>query len=125
MAHYDITEQQVFDKALNLYSNALTRDPQNFPLATDVAMTFYGIQPRRTDAGLAAWTNALSLAHDEIEREGVYIHFARMKIAAERFDEARLHLNTITNDMYLDLKKRLTRNLEDRETISKNSTNPR
>jgi len=124
MEHYGINEQQVFDKALDLYSKALKKDPDNFPLATDVAMTYYGIQPRRTDAGLAAWTNALSLAHDEIEREGVYLHFARMKIAAERFDEARGHLNSITNEMYADLKKRLTRNLTDKETTVKKADEP-
>src|ERR1043166_2777441 len=44
---YGITEQQVFDKALQLYSDAMKLDPTNFPLATDVAETYYGIQPRR------------------------------------------------------------------------------
>ncbi|MEY2466028.1 MAG: hypothetical protein QOD03_549, partial [Verrucomicrobiota bacterium] len=74
---YHIDEQQVFDKALLLYSNAMRNDPTNFPLATDVAQTYYGIKPLRTNDALLSWTNALKLAHDEIEREGVYIHFAR------------------------------------------------
>ncbi len=119
---YGITEQQVFDKALDLYQKALKLDPTNFPLATDVAQTFYGIKPPRTEDALKAWTNALSIAHDEIEREGVYIHLARFKLNAGRFPEARKHLNAVTNEMYADLKKRVARTLQDREQQA-NGTN--
>jgi predicted negative regulator of RcsB-dependent stress response len=84
-------------------------------LASDVAQTYYGIKPPRTEEALKSWTNALAIAHDEIEREGVYIHLARIKLHADRFDEARSHLNAITNDMYLALKQRLTKNIEDLE----------
>ena len=119
---YGITEQQVFDKALDLYQKALKLDPTNFPLATDVAQTFYGIKPTRTEDALKAWTNALSIAHDEIEREGVYIHLARFKLNAGRFPEARKHLNAVTNEMYADLKKRVARTLQDREQQA-NGTN--
>ena len=113
MEHYNINEQQVFDKALELYAEAMKLEPADFPLATDVARTYYGIKPPRTEDALRSWTNALHLAHDEIEREGVYVHFARIKTHAGRFAEARAHLNTITNDMYADLKKTLTRALAD------------
>ncbi len=44
--------------------------PTNFPLASDVAQTYYGIKPLRLEDALKAWTNTLALAHDEIEREG-------------------------------------------------------
>src|SRR5207253_3940449 len=108
---YGINEQQVFDKALALYSNAMKFDPTNFPLASDVAQTYYGIKPDRTEDALKAWTNALSLAHDEVEREGVYLHFARVKLLAWRLQEVEAHLNSVTNAMYAELKKRLTRNL--------------
>ena len=122
MEFYNITEQQVFNKALELYSKALKLDPQNFPLATDVAQTYYGIQPMRTDDALKAWTNTLSIAHDEIEREGVYIHLARIKYLAGRITEARMHLNSVTNEMYAELKQRITRNLTEQENKLK-STN--
>jgi predicted negative regulator of RcsB-dependent stress response len=82
-------------------------------LASDVAQTYYGIKPPRTEEALKAWTNALSLAHDELEREGVYIHFARLKLHAGRFAEARAHLDSITNEYYASLKARLSRNIED------------
>lgn len=124
--YWNISEQQVFDKALELYSNSMRLDPTNFPLASDVAQTYYGIKPTRTDEALNAWTNALSLAHDEAEREGVYIHFARLKMHAERFAEAHAHINAVTNEMYNDIKARLVKNLNEQEAEAKtNSVNSR
>jgi tetratricopeptide (TPR) repeat protein len=116
---YGITEQQVFDKALELYSQALKLDPTNFPLASDVAQTYYGIKPTRTEDALKSWTNALHVAHDEVEREGVYLHLARIKLHAERFDEARAHLLAVTNEMYTQLKNRLQRNIDQQEKEAK------
>lgn len=124
MEHFKITEDQVFDKALELYAKALKLDPDNFPLATDLAQTYYGIRPLRADDALKAWTNTLKIAHDEIEREGVYLHFARIKVAAGRFDEARLNLNSVTNQMYADLKARLLKNLNTQENQAKETNNP-
>jgi len=112
MEFYQITEQKVFDKALDLYAKAFKLDPQNFNLATDLAQTHYAIRPTRTDDALRAWTNALAIAHDDIEREGVHIHLARFKCLAGRTNEARAHLNTVTNEMYAELKRRLLRKLD-------------
>jgi len=112
---YGITEGEVFAKAFGLYSNSMRLDPQNFPLASDVAQTYYGITPLRTDDALRAWTNAFSIAHDDVEREGVQLHFARIKLLSGRFDEARGHLNLVTNSMYADMKQRLTRNVGEKE----------
>jgi len=109
MEFYGINEQQVFDKALELYSKALKLDPTNFPLASDVAQTYYGIKPWRTEDALKAWTNTLAIAHDEIEREGVYLHLARFKLNAGMFAEAHAHLNGVTNEMYNKLAKILDR----------------
>ena len=122
--YYGINEQQVFDKALVLYSNAMRLDPTNFPLASDVAQTYYGIKPTRVEDALNAWTNALRLASDELEREGVYIHFARIKLHAGRFDEARAHLNAITNEHYAALKQRLTKNIVELEAAAKATNSP-
>lgn len=113
--YYGINEQQVFDKALDLYRKAMKLVPDNFPLATDYAQSYYGIKPLRTNDALIAWTNALHVAHNDIEREGVLTHLARVKIAAGRFDEARDHLNAVTNALYGDLKRRLERNLLEKE----------
>ena len=109
---YKINEQQVFDKALDLYRQAIKIEPTNFILATDYAESFYGTKPPRYEDGLVAWTNALAVARDDIEREGVNTHLARIKINLGRFDEARKHLNLVTNQMYTNLKETLTRKLE-------------
>ena len=118
--YYGLTnDQQVYDKALALYEKALRLDPQNFPYASEVAQTYYAIKPLRADEALRAWTNALSLAHDELEREGVYLHFARLKMVAGRFAEAWQHVSAVTNGNYTDLKVRLVKNLEAQEKEAK------
>jgi len=122
MSFYRITEPQVFDKALGLYQKAVRLDPDNLPFATDYAECYYGIRPLRTNDALAAWTNALQTAHNEAEREGIYIHLARVKIAAGRFDEVQAHLDAVTNSIYSGLRDRLERNLAERKSAA---TNPK
>jgi len=124
MECFNLNLAQVFAKAFELYSNAMRLDPDNFPLASDVAQTYYGIQPLRTEEALQAWTNALHIAHDEIEREGVYIHFARIKNMAGRFAEAHAELDSVTNDMYLELKHRIERNINEKESAAKTNAPP-
>src|SRR5262249_16655994 len=103
------------DKALNLYSNAMRLDPTNYALATDVAMTYYGIKPLRADDALHAWTNVLQLAPEQSERERVYLHLARIEMAAGRYAASHYHLNAVPNQMHDVLKQRLVRNLNERE----------
>lgn len=119
---YHINEQQVFDKSLALYRKAMQLDPDNFPLATDYAQSYYGIRPLRTNEALAVWTNALQIAHNDIEREGVYIHLARIKMLAGHYAEAQAQLDAVTNSKYADLKRVLERNLAERENPTANST---
>ena len=119
--YFNINEQQVFDKALELYAKALKLAPDDFPLASDIAQTYYGIKPLRTNDALLAWTNTLAIAHDEVEREGVHLHLARLKLNIGRFDEVREHLDAVTNEMYAELKKRLTRNLNQQEHPTTNT----
>jgi tetratricopeptide (TPR) repeat protein len=121
--YYGFTEEQVFNKALELYSKALELDPKDFPLATDVAQTYYGIRPFRADDALKAWTNTLAVAQSEVERESVYLHLARCNLIAGRFAEARTRLNLVTNETYSELKTRLTRNLNEQEKQAKQGTN--
>ena len=121
MEFYQIEEQQVFDKALALYRQAMKLEPANFVLASDYAQSYYGIKPIRSADAIAAWQAALKIASNVTEREGVYLHLARFNLNAGRFDEARQYLNSVTNDVYGDLKKRLMRNLERQEAAAKNA----
>ena len=70
---------------------------------------------KMTDDALKAWRKAYDLARDNIERQGVLLHFARFQINAGRFDEARKNLNSVTNDMFAGTKRNLTRKLEGKE----------
>ena len=112
---YGINEQQVFDKALALYLQAMKLAPDNFPLATDYAQSYYGIKPLRTNDALVAWTNTLAIARDEVEREGVYLHLARIKMSIGQFDESRAQLAAVTNAALADMRRRLERSLIDHE----------
>jgi tetratricopeptide (TPR) repeat protein len=122
--YYGINEDQVFAKSFQLYSNAMRLDPDNFDLALDVARGYYGIRPMRTEPALKAFTNALNIAHNEQDRENVYVNFARVEMLAGRFDEARAQLDTVTNPMYGDLKRRILRSIKDREAEAKASNSP-
>jgi tetratricopeptide (TPR) repeat protein len=118
---YGINEQQVFDKALGLYQQAMKLAPQNLVLAVDYAESYYGIKPLRTNDALVAWTNALTIAKDDNEREGVLLHLARVKTAAGFYDEAQAHLDAVTNAAFADLKNRLVRSLADHKNPPTNS----
>lgn len=118
---YHLDEPQIFDKSLALYQKAIQLDPTNFNLATDYAESYYGIKPLRTNDALVAWTNALRVARNDVEREGIYIHLARIKIAAGRFPEAQAQLNAVTNSFYDKLKSTLQRNLTEHEMAATNS----
>ena len=109
--YWQVSEQEVFDTALALYRKAMKLDPENFILATDYAECFYGIRPLRLQEGLAAWNQCLTIAHDEVEREGVCIHLARIQLALNHFDESRRALDAVTNKMYSVLKNKLAGNL--------------
>lgn len=113
MEYYSLTnEQHVFDKALALYRKAQDLAPNNFVLATDLAQTFYGIRPPRHAEALAAWQRALGLASDELERQGVRVHLARVQIQSGDFAAARAQLNQVTNANYEVVKGRLERLME-------------
>lgn len=118
--YYHATEQQIVDKTLGLYRKALALDPDNFVLCSDYAQSFYSITPPRWEEGLAAWTQALKIARDDAEREGVYIHLARINIKLARYNEARQSLAGVTNAMYAPLKNRLSKNIT--EAIKKSVT---
>jgi tetratricopeptide (TPR) repeat protein len=122
MEFYHLNEQQVFDKSLALYRQSMQLDPDNFPLATDYAESYYGIRPLRTNDALVAWTNTLQIAHDDVEREGVYLHLARIKMLAGRFAEARAQLDDVTNAMYATLKHTLENAITQRENEATNTS---
>ena len=122
--YFQIDEPKVFDLALELYRKALKLDPDNFALAQDLAQSYYGIKPLRAEDALAAWNYTLKVAKDNLQREGVYVHLARVQLNSGRFEDARRNLNLVTNDVYQVLKSRLTRNLAEKEQKAKGTNAP-
>jgi tetratricopeptide (TPR) repeat protein len=136
MEYYHCDEPAVFDRSLDLYRKAMALDPQDFVLASDYAMSFYGIKPpaslepeARIQAqdqlnrqAIAAWETALNIADDDIQREGVHVHLARIKVNAHRFAEAASHLDVVTNSVYSHIKSVITRNLEQRKAEAESAT---
>lgn len=112
--HYGITEEEVFNRALALYRKAIQLDPTNLVLATDYAQSFYGIKPLRAEDAIDAWRYALELASNDVERQGIYTHLARVELNSGRFEEAQKHLDLVTLPMYESLKARLIRNLKEK-----------
>jgi tetratricopeptide (TPR) repeat protein len=107
---YSINEQQVFDRALDLYQQAMKLDPTNLVMAVDYAQTYYGIRPMRTNEALAAWKHALTLCKNTDEEQGILLHLARVELNTGRWDESLVHLSGVTNTVMMDVKKRLERN---------------
>ena len=83
-----------------------------------------GRNPKGTKEALEAWEYAAKVANDNIEREGVYLHMARVELNSGLFNAARQHINTVTNQMYEVLKGRLARNLAEKEAKAKNGSSP-
>lgn len=119
--YWNISEKEVMDTALALYEKAMRLDPDNFILATDYAACYLGIRPPRSQEELAAWNRCLKIAHDEVEREGVYIHLARIQLSLNHFDESQRALDAVTNKMYSVLKNKLAANLK--ESLQRALTN--
>jgi tetratricopeptide (TPR) repeat protein len=118
---YHINEAQVFDKSLDLYRQGMKYAPQNFVLASDYAESYYGIKPLRTNDAIAAWTNAYAVAHTDLERQGVLIHLARIKIAAGMLEEGNKNLVAVTNEQYLGLRARLERVMAEQKNPTTNA----
>lgn len=121
-AFYGINEQQVFDKALGLYRKALELSPGSFPVASDLAQTYYGITPFRLADALAAWEEALKVAQTDVEKQSVYLHFARLEIRAGNFSTATNHLDRVVLPQYDVLKNRLLRSIEQRRARNSGET---
>ena len=128
--HYALADdQQVFRRALKLYRKARELNPSDYPLATDVAQLYYQLEPAPTtdttervaaeqklfDDALAAWRYAEKVARDDLEREGVYVHLARLCGTKGRFTEAREYLAQVKHPDYVAMKKRLAKSIDEKE----------
>lgn len=122
--HYKLSEQEIYAKVLNLYSNSMRLDPTNLAYATDLAQTYYAMRPFRAEDALRAWNNALARAQTPLEREEAFVHLARVKMLVGNLDEARAQLSIVTNPALSTLKSNLTRAIESRSRPALQPTSP-
>src|SRR5690606_30730414 len=115
---------EVFNKSLDLYRQAMKLDPTNFLLATDYAQSYYGIRPMRVDDALAAWEQALKVAKGDVEKQGIYLHLARVELNSGKFAEAEKHLEMVTHADLQDMKNRLDRNLTKKRDAAEGKADP-
>ncbi len=127
--HYGLTGPQLFNRVMTLYHKALALDPGNFSLATELAQTYYGFKPppsgnfdddvraekQHYDLALEAWQVALRLAGDDLQRQSVRVHLARVNIMAGNWEDARRQLDLLTNATFLAVKERLQKKLAKQE----------
>jgi cytochrome c-type biogenesis protein CcmH/NrfG len=103
MEYYRCDEQQVFNRALATYREVRRLRPNNFRYAFDYAQTYYGVKPAPADtsegkrlaelklaeSARAGWLEALTLADNEEDRNGIFLHLARWNIRTGDFASAR------------------------------------
>ncbi len=111
MDYYSINEQQVFDKALGLYRQALALAPSNYELACDLAISYYGIKPDRAESAIADWSYALKIVPSDLERQHVQLHLARWEIKAGHPERARGYLDAVTDPGLQATKAKIARKL--------------
>lgn len=115
--HYRCKASETLPRAVLLYEAAIRLDPENFEYWQDLAETFYGgpssppAKPEIRDEwgkkALSAWTNALTRATIDIQREGVYLHMARWHLRLGEKESASKRLSQVTLHALLPLKREL------------------
>lgn len=123
--YFHCDETAVFERALDHYRECRRLAPRNFRYAFEYAQTFYGVKPEPADTAegkaqaaerlaqraLKAWEEALAVANNDIDRDGIFLHFARWQIKSGRWEEAQRNLAKVEMPEHAELKRRLERNL--------------
>ncbi len=123
METFGVDEQAICRQALDLYRKAQALNPKDFVLANDLAQVYYAVKPPRHEEAIKAWENALSLARDPLQREGIFIHLARIKMAMGLKAEARDQLNQVKGVVYDSLKQALLDELDGKKPPKKSAAN--
>jgi tetratricopeptide (TPR) repeat protein len=114
-AYFRTTEQEVYAKALDYYRKAATLAPKNLDYALDAGEACYAMRPIPTEEALQTWTNALEIARNEVERQQILVHIARVKMLAGNLEEARSELKAVTTQRTANSKINLLRAIKMRE----------
>lgn len=129
MAYYHCDEAAVFRRALEHYREVRRLRPHNFRYAFDVAQTWYGVKPDPADtseerkaneaavahSALQSWHEALDLADNDRDRDGIFLHLARWHLRLGQWDAVRTNLARVAHPANLEVKARIERNLAEKE----------
>lgn len=111
MDYYRLNEQEIFDKAFEIYARAQELAPANFDLARDIANSYYLVQPPRFAKAIASWQGVLNIASNDHERQDVLIHLARWELKADNPHKALEYIDQVTLLEHATLKKRVKKNI--------------
>lgn len=116
--YYKLNEQQVFDKAFELYELARKQAPENFELAEDIAKSYYIVRPYRVEKALQAWKQAFEIADSDHQKQSVMIHQSRWLLRKGLIDDALNMINQVSLPDLISLKVRVKKTiLKKRENI--------
>ena len=107
MRYYALGEPATLEKGLFLLQSAQKSLTSDFALATEIGQVLYALKPLRTNELLAAWSRALDLAGDEVERQSVRLHLARANLFVGRPQVASEWLAGVTNAAFAELRQQL------------------
>lgn len=88
-AHYEEEPRQSADRAISHYRQALTYNPSNFQLASELAFAYANMAPPNYEQSMATWEYSQRYARDITDLEGVYLSMAQVSIDSKQFDAAR------------------------------------
>jgi tetratricopeptide (TPR) repeat protein len=108
---YGWDTDEIFRRSQEEFRKARDLAPQDFNYAQSYAETFYQVTKPDWQAALAAWQFCLGQPLDEVGRERVYSHLARVCIRSHRYDEAHTWLGKINAGEILPLRRVLERRL--------------
>ena len=108
---YGWETDEIFRRSQAEFLKARDLAPQNTEYAQSYAETFYEVPKPGWQAALDAWQFCLGQPLDEVSRQRVYSHLARVYLRMARYDEARTWLAKINAGEILPLRRVLERKL--------------
>ncbi len=115
------SEQETFDKSIELYRRAILLDPTSYERRRALAESFYLMPPYRKErdrieVAIQAWLDAMALAPDEDTLDDARVHLARFHIYAKDYDEAQIYLERVQTERFLSSKIKLLQRIAHENT---------
>jgi Flp pilus assembly protein TadD len=110
-AVYGWDTAEIFQRSLDAFRKARDLAPAEPEFATAYAESFYAVPNADWEEALAAWEFCLRQTQDEVQRQRICSHLARVCLNLRRLDRARDWLAKMTLPEFLPVRKTLERRL--------------